>query len=341
MDARGDYRLSDVDSLFARYSLNNTKTLIPPGCPTAASGISPVCDQGRSGTADQRAQSAQVNYAHVFGTRVVMELKGGFSRYHIYSLPVNYGKTSSADIGLKGINLDNDSSGLTIASIAGFTQLGDATYIPLLTLNNAFQETGSVSYLRGSHNFKMGADLRLRQTSVFQTATSKGQFNFDSNLTNDPSGVTPGSGNSMASFLVGYPASTTRSKFLVFPGLRNWETDWFVQDDWRVTHRLTLNIGIRWDYFGPTTEIANRIANVDLSAGKIIVPGQNGVSASANVPPYYKAFAPRFGFAYTGPARARSFAAVTASATTPTGWPAIWRCATRRLSACTMHPPPR
>ena len=228
-----------------------------------------------------------------------MELKSGFARYYIYSLPQNYGTTASQQLGLKGVNIDSDSSGLSIMSIAGLTSLGDWTYIPLLTLDNMFQETGSISYIRGSHSIKMGADIRRRQTSVFQSATSKGQFNFDANLTNDPSGAVSGSGQAVASFLLGYPASTTRSKFLIWPGLRNWESDAYIQDDWRVTRWLTLNAGLRWDYFGPTTEVANRIANVDLVQGKIIVPGQNGVSASAGVQPDHRDFAPRFGFAAT------------------------------------------
>ncbi len=299
MDARGDYRVSDSNTLFARYSLNNTKTLIPPGCPTAANGISPVCDQGRSGTASQRAQSAQLNFSHVFGPAMFMELKSGFARYYIYSLPQNYGKKASQQVGLPGINIDNDSSGLAIMAISGLTNLGDASFVPLLTLNNMFQETGNISYIRGSHSIKFGADVRRRQTDVFQSATSKGQFNFDANLTNDPSGATSRSGNGAASFLLGYPASTTRNKFLVNPGLRNWETDAYVQDDWRATHWLTLNLGFRWDYFGATSEVANRISNVDLAQGKIIVPGQNGVSATANVKPDYRDFAPRIGFAAT------------------------------------------
>ncbi len=302
MDARGDYRLSDSNTLFARYSLNNTTTVIPPGCPTAANGISPVCDSatpGRAGTASQRAQSAQLNYAHVFSPSMVMELKSGFARYYIYSLPQNYGTKASQQEGLKGVNIDNDSSGLSIMSVSGLTTMGDATYVPLDTLDNMFQETGSVSYIRGAHSIKMGADIRRRQTTVFQSATSKGQFNFDANLTNDPSGAVSGSGNGVASFLLGYPASTTRSKFLVWPGLRNWESDVYIQDDWRVNRWLTLNAGVRWDYFGPTTEVAGRISNIDLVQGKIIIPGQNGASASAGVKPDHRDFSPRFGFAAT------------------------------------------
>ena len=303
MDARGDWHVTDANTLFARYSFNDTYTVLPPGCPTAANGINPVCDTatpGRAGSAKQRAQNAQLSDSHLFGSRFVLELKAAFSRYYIYSLPQNYGKAASTQVGLNGINIDDDSSGLAIVQISGLTALGDWSFIPLLTLNNMYQEAGNVSWVQGSHSIKIGADLRRRQTSVFQSAYARGQFNFDSNLTNDPSGATSGSGSAVASFLLGYPASTQRQKFLLFPGWRTWESDMYIQDDWRVTRRLTLNLGIRWDYFTPMTEVANRIANVDLS-GKILVAGQNGVSESANVRPDRKDFSPRFGFAFSAP----------------------------------------
>ena len=298
-DVRVDHRFTDSNTFFGRYSFNNTKTLIPPGCPPAANGISPVCDLGRSGTASQRAQGTQINDVHVFSPRLVMELKVGFSRYYAFSLPVNHGTNASEQLGLRGVNIDDDSSGLSIISLAGFRQMGDASFIPLIIFNNMFQEVANLTYWRGAHSIKVGADLRRRQTNPFQSPTARGQFSFDGNLTNDPSGAVSGSGNAIASFLLGYPAATTRSKYLVSPGLRNWEMAAYIQDDWRVKPWLTLNIGLRYDYYGPNSEVANRISNVDLAQKKIIVAGQNGVSSSAGVQADRVNIAPRFGFAAT------------------------------------------
>jgi Carboxypeptidase regulatory-like domain len=298
-DVRMDYKFSDANTAFARYSFNNTNTVIPKGCPAAPNGIDPVCDQGRSGTAAQRAQSAQLNDVHVFGPSLVMELKADYSRYVVRSLPVNYGKNVSQQLGLNGVNIDSDSSGLSIVQISGLTTLGDASYIPILTTNNLFQEIANFTYIRGAHSIKFGADVRRRQTDAFQSPTARGQFSFNSNFTNDPSGLTPGSGNAVASFLLGFPASTTRSKYLVDPGLRNWEAAGYIQDDWRAARWLTLNMGLRYDYYGPNTEVANRISNIDLVNGRIIIAGQNGVSSSAGVRADRRDFSPRFGFAAT------------------------------------------
>ena len=167
---------------------------------------------------------------------------------------------------------DSDSSGLAIVSMSGLTSLGDSTYIPLLTSNNLFQETGSVSYLRAPIASKTGADLRRRQTSVFQSATSKGQFNFDSNLTNDPSGAVSGSGNAVAlSSGDIQPPPPAANSGLSRP--RNWESALYIQDDWRVTHSADFECGSAGVAAGPTTEVANRISNVDLVKGRNHHPG--------------------------------------------------------------------
>ena len=299
LDGRVDYRFSDANTAFARYSFNNTNTVIPAGCPPAPNGTNPDCDEGRSGTAAQRAQSGQLNDVHVFGPSLVMELKADFSQYWVHSLPVNYGKNVSQQVGLNGVNIDADSSGLSIISIPGLTTIGDASYIPIVTTDNVFQEIADLTYIRGAHSIKVGVDLRRRQTDPFQSPTARGQFSFNSNFTNDPSGAVAVSGNAVASFLLGYPASTTRSKYLVSPGLRNWEVGAYVQDDWRVTRWLTLNMGLRYDYYGPNSEVADRISNVDLVQGKIVIAGQTGVSSSAGVLPDRLDFSPRFGFAAT------------------------------------------
>jgi hypothetical protein len=149
----------------------------------------------------------------------------------------------------------------------------------------------------GGPTLKTGIDFRRRQLTIYQTNQGNGRFNFSPALTDSrqPAGV---GGDSMASFLLGYPTLIAHDYTLNWPGERGNELGVYFADDWRVTTKLTINLGLRWDYFSPFHEVANRWANFNLVTSKIDIAGRNGVGQNADVLPYYKNFGPRFGFAY-------------------------------------------
>ena len=254
-DSRADHRLANSDSVFARFSYNKTRTYLPGTLPVdTATGIQAVGDPGTfPGLAKQRAMAAQLNYVHLLGQALVLELRSGFNRYENAALPPNYGTSADDKIGLPGVNLDEASSGLSWVAVSGYRGLGDPNFLPIQETHNTFQNMASVTWMRGAHGLKFGADIRRRQIVLYQSNQPKGSFSFDGNLAGEP----------VASLLMGYPASTTVSRLLVWPGWRLWESAAYFQDDWRVNRWLTLNLGVRWDYLGPITEVANRISNVD------------------------------------------------------------------------------
>ncbi|MEO8049057.1 MAG: TonB-dependent receptor [Acidobacteriota bacterium] len=297
-DTKIDHMFDERNQFFARYSFNDTNSYKPGQLP-AVDGIFAGGDAGQyAGVARQRAQQGVASFIHTFTPALLLDLKAAYSRYVVRTTPVNYLSDVNSKIGIPGTNIDDDSSGLSPIGVAGYVGMGDATSIPLATINNVFQYQGSLTYIRGSHQMKMGGDLRRRQLTPFQSTSSKGQFLFDTGYTNNSS--VSGSGNSVASLLLGYPTTENRTKLLVYQGFRSWEFAGYFQDDWRATHWLTLNLGVRWEVFTPFTEVANRAANLpDLSTGKIVIAGQNGVGATAGVETNWHSFAPRFGFAAT------------------------------------------
>jgi Carboxypeptidase regulatory-like domain len=298
-DTRIDHNLSERDAFYARYSFNNTTTLTPGALP-AVNGVEPGGDASvYPGNTSQRAQNVHLNYVHTFSSNLVFEGKAGFSRLAISTLPLNFGKSVSEQYGIPGVNIDPDSSGLTLINIAGLNNLGGGTSLPLYTIDNVFQYMGNLSYTPGKHTLQAGVSFSRRQLTPFQSPNSRGTFSFDGNFTNDPSGATAQSGNAVASFLLGYPASTTRTKYLVWPGLRFVEASAYIQDDWRVRPWLTLNLGVRYDLSPPFSEVDNRISNLNLATGQVLVAGQNGVSSTSGIPTNWHNFAPRIGFAAT------------------------------------------
>ncbi len=295
-DVRIDHRFSDSDILFARYSFNDTSTTIPPSLPVdPKTNLSPVGGSSFAGSSLQRSQNATLSETHTFTPRLVGEFKFAFARMAVNSLPVNQGTNAAEKLGIKNANINNNTSHMPRFNITGYQALGDYGYIPLITFNNLFQPAANLFYNRGGHGLKLGADLRRRQVAQYQSSFGVGTYTFNQYLTNNPAASS--GGHAIASLLLGYPASTTRSLYLVFPGYRILEYAVYMQDDWRVAPWLTLNLGVRYEYFSPISEAYNRISNFDFEQKKIVIAKQGGVSNTAGVKPDRNDISPRLGFA--------------------------------------------
>ena len=129
-------------------------------------------------------------------------------------------------------------------------------------VNNTLQAADTVSMVRGNHSLKFGLDLRWQQTNGADHANQQGLFTFISNETALPTALGT-TGNPFASFLVGAVDSASYNELFVVPGLRYHYIAYFVQDDWKVNRKLTLNLGLRWDYFSPREEHNNNFAGFD------------------------------------------------------------------------------
>src|SRR5260370_16169851 len=123
-----------------------------------------------------------------------------------------------------------------------------------------------------------------------------GLFNFDTNFTADPN-KPAGTGDGMAGLLLGAYSSLSQDLQLVWAGYRVLEMGTYIADDWRVTSRLTLNVGLRYEFLPPPVEVANRMMNLNNLTGKVMIAGFNS-GRHVGILTQYKLFAPRFGFAY-------------------------------------------
>ncbi len=285
VDARIDNHFGNGDSMFVRYSYQPVSSFTPGFLPEvngvqAGGGSYPGPNQTTS-------QGAQLHYVHQFSSKLVAEGGFGFSRINLASLPLNYGNNVDAAFGIPNANTDTHSSGLSPIVISGIASgLGDANYVPILDINNVFQENGAVIYTRGAHSIKVGASLIRRQMNFNQYPYAKGEFDF----------VRGSTLASEVSFIQGNPSTIDRGNPLpnLF-GIRMWEPSAYVQDDWRATSRLTVNLGLRWEFYSPQTEVNNNRSNFDLNTLSLVVATPN--NRAAGVQPIYTNFAPRLGFA--------------------------------------------
>jgi hypothetical protein len=301
-DIRFDQNFTSKDTFFARYSIQHTNTVVPATYPpTTIAGISHPLMLGDeasfAGTSFQPVQHAAAAYTHIFSPTLINDVRIGFNRYRDdYTLA---GTTASeplgVELGVANANPNALQTGLPIFSPASYEGIGMSRSLPIYRRENTFEELDNVTWTKGSHTIKFGVDVRRRQITEYQTNRGNGRFNFSTGFTAQP-GVN--SGDSIASMLLGYPTLYEQDYLLVWPGIRGIETGLYVADDWHVSKKLTVNIGMRWEYYSPYSEVANRWANFNPTTGKLMIAGQNGVGTTAGLNGDYKDFAPRLGFAY-------------------------------------------
>jgi len=313
-DMRIDQRFSDKDSFYARYSINNTDTVTPDALPTVSvAGVSvhpngTNFNVGFPSTAYQRQQSLSFSDIHIFSPTLLMDLHAQLARYVTDSESPNvatnvntaFGGPGNVNTGLPG------TSGLGFLNFNGaYGAIGDAFALPTAYWDTNYQYSGGLTWTRGAHTIKFGVNLLRRDWSTFQ-ALFKAEFVFSAAQTNSAAGGAGGTGgNAFASVLAGYPAQDVRNLSLVAPQYRDWEVGEFIQDDWHISRRLTLNLGLRYDQFTPFKEKHNHLSNFDptnaamLSSGMIQVAGANGYSDTLNIGTQWGDLQPRIGFAAT------------------------------------------
>jgi hypothetical protein len=308
-DAKIDNYFSEKNHFFGRYSFERTHRFLPATLPHGDAGVT-----FGAGTGLIRGQSLALNDTHTFSPRWLNEVRVGFSRIGFKVTSIDGGTNQAQMVGIPGINITDTATAMSqitfgVGDVGDIRNLGANSNQPLLTFLDTFQFFDNVTHTRGAHTLKMGASLTRRRRNVFNVDNIVGKFNFQSDITSNCGGATaacasdPNTGFSFATFLLGYPTGVTRGLMQGTVGERRPEYGAYIQDDWRVNGKLTLNLGLRYDLFAPYVEVYDRQSNFDTSTGKFIVASDNAtingieVGRQLQTTPK-KDFAPRFGFAY-------------------------------------------
>ncbi len=294
MTYRADHRFSDRNSLFFRYARFRHYT--DGGAANVQGAVYPdPLVAKRDDTL--KNQNFLLSDTHTFAPALLNEFRLAVTRSSFPFQVRSFGKDLPRQLGLPpvvpGDTMPQISNGLP-AFNTGTAGLRGAT---------SWQMFNMVSYIRGGHTLKFGADYRINRGNNFQRSSPSGNFNFNANLTNNP--LAPaGTGSTYASFLLGEVASASVTSH-VGAAFHGYSTSLFFNDDWKVSRKLTLNLGLRYDYQQQPVERWNGMSNIDLA---LEIPGTGlmGRTVFAGVdgqPRSFRAndkndFGPRVGLAY-------------------------------------------
>jgi hypothetical protein len=287
-DVKVDRQFTEKDSGFVRYSHSNDGIFQPGLLPA------PLAGAAVAGPAQQPAHQAVVSETHIVSPSLLNTASIGWSRIFITAKDFNEGLSLPTQLGIPGVIVPGDEThtdGLPYLTIVGATSVGDPINAPTQIGTNNYQVNDNVTIVHGKHSIDAGTEIVRLQYNMYQTLAEHGTMAFTGNFT----------GLGLADLLLGAPTSGVYQYEQGTRGFRQLDLSFYGQDSYKVNHRLTLALGLRYDNFlgWPWTEVDNREYQFDpaLSTTAVFQVGTNGVQRSG-VNGNNLDFAPRVGLSY-------------------------------------------
>jgi hypothetical protein len=284
-DVRVDHSLSGNDRLFGRYSYQETDRIEPPNLED------PLAGGGFNSTHFIRGQNMVGGWSRVFGSSVFSEFRFGYNRVRGDTVHPAFGTDVNSSVGVRGVPNDpRYSGGLPIIFIGRVNFIGGPFFRPQFQTSQVFQFSENLTWTKSRHTFKFGFEKRRDLVTYIDLRSLNGELNF-------PDGRYTGFG--FADFLLGI-ASNQRLTLFHQPDLYTDGWQAYAQDSWRVRENLTVNAGLRYEYFTPLFDRNNLLTNIDPATGQVVTAQASGsVRERSLINPDRNDFAPRVGAAWS------------------------------------------
>jgi hypothetical protein len=311
-DVKVNYIASQKSTIFGRYSISSSFIFDPPALGAAGGDAT---NGGQQGDANSRIQSVGLGGTYSFSPTLLFDWNAGFTRQRLGATDVDINSQFGlSPLGISGTNAAGTTGnptlygGIPAFQTASAANIGNAnTGNPFLFRDNQYVTGENLSWMHGKHAFRFGFELNHVQMNHFQPqgadgtfTTARGSFDFDGNLT-AAGGATPTNPfNSIAQLLLGLPNRAGKAILLNNPdSLRWWVYSWYARDQWEILPRLTLTLGVRWEYypFGYADK-GRGLPLFNPSTGNVLIGGAGSIPENDGVDAGSGQFLPRVGLAY-------------------------------------------
>jgi len=300
-DVKYDWVIGSNDRLAVRYSYQKA-FVDDPGLYGPNKGIyGGPREGGFSGSGPARTQSPGINYSRVFSPTLVLESRFGVVRNRNDAINADRGLKTSEEIGIRGVNLDDWTSGLTEIRINGYTTpiVGFSPSLPWARSVTTFGFVNNFSKTTSNHILRFGMEIRRERNDLLQTQTfnPRGRFEYEPGQTSTVEDAGRGFGNAFAAFLLDVPNRSGRDLPFVFPARRELIWNFYFQDKWQITPKLTVDLGMRLELErGSRPRLPGGFSNYKPFENTLELSGIGGIPlriANTN-----QNWGPRFGISY-------------------------------------------
>jgi len=273
--ARIDHKLRENMNLFGSYQFADSTEFYPITNPLCSARDVPGfgCDEL------QRTQHFTLNWTWTITPRLINEARVGYSRFGFFRLQEDRDGDVISRLGIKGLTDAGRTpfnNGAPELIVPGFVTIGGPTNLPQGRHDNTYHYIESMTFINGAHTMKWGADVRRFLFNSFFTSFGRGSFRFDGRFTArrpDATSETLNPAHAVADLLLGAPFQADRNLGEPFHNAKTFSSGYYFQDDWKVTPKLTLNLGLRYELNLPPIENINKIASFDPKTNTIKVAG--------------------------------------------------------------------
>ncbi len=300
-DVKADYTLTQKDHLSGRFSWQRVNTFQAPAFGSFLGG---PAGGGFQGVGVQTAYSTGINLEHSFSNTLFTEVRAGVAHLRNNAQPSDYGSNDATTAGIPGVNLGDQTTsgqvGITINGGFSNPQFGYSASVPWIRGEANIDFVNNWTKTLKNHSVKFGADVRRVRDDLlqFQTYSPRGAYTFDTAQTSVP-GATGNVANNVASFLLDVPSVAGRDLGTFFPAYRQTWVFGFVSDKWQVNQRLTMDLGVRWEFYPPATpRVAGGFSNYDPTTNQLVLAGIGSNPSNLGLTTRYGYFAPRTGLAF-------------------------------------------
>ena len=298
-DARVDWTPSSRDTVFMRYNYSTRNRDIPGYLGGLADGTS----TSAWGNQILRSYSDVIGWTHILSQSMVNEFRFGWVRDYSYAQQQPFTLSQTAGSFVPGIP-DNPAlgGGIPLTEFSNYAFEGSPDFLPKQQVPMQYQYNDTLSMVRGRQTWKFGVSIYAPMRNLFQDEPStRGDLDYTGVFTcqhSAPGKCVSGTGLSYADGLLGYTQTTSLTN-VFFVDQRLWMASGFFEDDWKATPKLTLNLGLRYDFATPAEEGQNRMADFDPASGSLVFARGGSLQDRTIVDPNTKNFGPRFGFAFS------------------------------------------